>query len=136
MIIFICIREIVSLDNFLFLYIVHLYSSLFKRLHQKFVQDELLLDMFMKHWLIFEKILQNWLMLIFYHFWNFCIKLCLLCVKLNDKFTMQWKKKFNSTKTKQNIDGRTKKKDKKLTLPFISKRIKGLITWLLWKVMV
>ena len=24
---------------------------------------------------------------------------------------MQWKKKFNSTKTKQNIDGRTKKKD-------------------------
>ena len=27
-------------------------------------------DMFIKHWQFFKKILQNWLMLIFYHFYN------------------------------------------------------------------
>ena len=97
-------------------------------------------DMFMKHWLIFEKILQNWLMLIFYHFWNFCIKLCVcfvFSVKLNDKFIMQWKKEFNSIKKDKILMEEPRKwQDKKFTLPFISRRIKDIITWLLWNVMV
>ena len=42
----------------------------FKYSQRKILCRTLFKDMFIKHWQFFKNILQNWLMLIFYHFYN------------------------------------------------------------------